>query len=236
MSDLTILPVDETPPILQVKGLAKQFTLPGGQRVEVLRGVDFTLKRGEMAALLGVSGSGKSTLLQIVGSLDRPTNGQVLLDGQEIFAQSEKERAALRNRRIGFVYQFHRLLPEFSALENVMMPLLIRRESMGQAREKAVTALNEVGLSHRLEHRPSRLSGGEQQRVAIARALVGRPALLLADEPTGNLDRHTAQEVFALLRDLNRRLGLSGLLVTHNAELADSLDKRLHLVDGRLVH
>ncbi|MBF0192242.1 MAG: ABC transporter ATP-binding protein [Magnetococcales bacterium] len=221
-------------PLLEAKGLRKYFG-PDSQRVEVLKGVEFTLFRGEMAALLGVSGSGKSTLLQIMGGLDRPSEGTVCVDGEDLFALSANRAAEFRNRRIGFVYQSHRLLPEFSALENVMMPLLIARTPRKQAAAQAAVLLEEVGLAHRIDHRPGQLSGGEQQRVAIARALVTDPGLLLADEPTGNLDRKTALEVFRILRALNTKRGLACLMVTHNPELAVDLDRRLHLVEGVLT-
>lgn len=213
----------------------KKFFGVGPQRLEVLKGVDLVLRQGEMAALLGVSGSGKSTLLQIMGGLDRPDEGRVLVDGEDLFAMSATRSAEFRNRRIGFVYQSHRLLPEFSAVENVMMPLLIARVASKQARVLAAKQLEEVGLGHRLTHRPGQLSGGEQQRVAIARALISSPGLLLADEPTGNLDHKTALEIFALLRQLNEKRGLACLMVTHNTELAIDLDRRLHLVEGRLM-
>ncbi|MBF0213777.1 MAG: ABC transporter ATP-binding protein [Magnetococcales bacterium] len=221
-------------PLLEARGIWKYFG-PESQRVEVLKGVEFTLHRGEMAALLGVSGSGKSTLLQIMGGLDRPSEGSVCVDGENLFALSADRAAEFRNRRIGFVYQSHRLLPEFTALENVMMPLLIARTPRKRAAAEAALLLDEVGLSHRFEHRPGQMSGGEQQRVAIARALVTGPGLLLADEPTGNLDRKTALEVFRILRTLNTKRGLACLMVTHNPELAVDLDRRLHLVEGLLT-
>ncbi|MBF0628966.1 MAG: ABC transporter ATP-binding protein [Magnetococcales bacterium] len=225
---------DPSSPLLEAKGIRKYFG-PESQRLEVLKGVEFTLHRGEMAALLGVSGSGKSTLLQIMGGLDRPSEGCVRVDGEDLHALSPNRAAEFRNRRIGFVYQSHRLLPEFSAIENVMMPLLIGRMPRQQAHAAAAILLEEVGLAHRLNHRPGQLSGGEQQRVAIARALVTGPGLLLADEPTGNLDRKTALEVFRLLRSLNTKRGLACLMVTHNPELAVDLDRRLHLVEGVLT-
>jgi lipoprotein-releasing system ATP-binding protein len=225
---------DSRKSLLQATALEKSFSLGKSNTLEVLKGIDLTLYRGEMAALLGDSGSGKSTLIQILGTLDRPTSGNVTLDGVDIFALKASEQAAVRNQRIGFIYQFHRLLPEFSAQENVMMPLLIGRQSPKIAMEKAAHVLDEVGLSARLDHRPGQLSGGEQQRVAIARAIVTDPDLLLADEPTGNLDSTTAMTVFELLQNLNRERGLSCLMVTHNNELAHKLDRQLHMVDGRL--
>ncbi|MEO5377014.1 MAG: ABC transporter ATP-binding protein [Magnetococcus sp. DMHC-6] len=220
--------------LLQANQLKRFYRTPA-QTVEVLKGIDLSVQRGEMVALLGVSGSGKSTLLQILGGLDHPTQGQVWLDGVDIFALSHNQRAALRNRRVGFVYQFHRLLAEFTALENVMMPLLIGRLAAKEAKRRATETLKEVGLSHRLDHKPGQLSGGEQQRVAIARAVVTRPDLLLADEPTGNLDRTSAEWVFDLLLGLNRQMGLSCLVVTHNNELADRVQRRIYLSDGLLV-
>ena len=205
-----------------------------GQDLEVLRNINLTLEKGEMVALLGVSGTGKSTLLQILGSLDRPTSGTVTMTGVDLFALSQEKCAAFRNRHIGFIYQSHRLLPEFSALENVVLPLLIGRTPQREAMSMAEQALQEVGLEQRMTHRPGQLSGGEQQRVAIARAVVTHPDLLLADEPTGNLDRKTAMGVFDLLKKLNSRHGLTCLMVTHNTELASDLDRCIHLVDGQL--
>lgn len=219
--------------LLEAKNLHKAF-VSINQTLTVLQGVDLTLKKGEMVALLGVSGTGKSTLLQILGSLDRPTNGTVTMEGTDLFSLSQSRLATFRNRHIGFIYQSHRLLPEFSALENVLIPLLIARMSQKEALPKAEQVLEEVGLKHRLNHRPGQLSGGEQQRVAIARSIVTNPKLLLADEPTGNLDRHTAGEVFNLLKNLNDSRGLTCLMVTHNPELAANLDRQVHLVDGLL--
>ncbi|WP_130471206.1 ABC transporter ATP-binding protein [Candidatus Magnetaquicoccus inordinatus] len=220
--------------LLEARELRKSFH-SSNQEFEVLRGVNLTLRRGEMVALLGVSGTGKSTLIQILGALDRPSSGTVVVDGTDLFALSQNKCAAFRNRRIGFIYQSHRLLPEFSAIENVMLPLLIGRSPRREALARAEQALHEVELAHRLHHRPGQMSGGEQQRVAIARAVVSNPDLLLADEPTGNLDRKTAQGVFHLLKELNRSKGLTCLMVTHNMELAADLDRRIHLIDGQLV-
>ena len=220
-------------PMLEASNLRKSFG-PTNRRLEVLSQVDIRLQRGEMAALLGASGSGKSTLIQILGSLDRPTSGSVRLQGTDPFALPRQQQAAFRNRHIGFIYQSHRLLPEFSARENVMLPLLIHRTPRHDATDRAEQLLTEVGLGERLDHRPGQLSGGEQQRVAIARALAMDPDLLLADEPTGNLDRATAQAVFELLMDMNRKRALTCLMVTHNAELAAALDRRFLLVDGTL--
>ncbi|MBF0368315.1 MAG: ABC transporter ATP-binding protein [Magnetococcales bacterium] len=221
-------------PLLRARGVTRTF-FTQAQEVTVLQGIDVDLYRGEMAALLGISGSGKSTLIQILGGLDHPTSGRVELDGKALFDLSSPQRAALRNRRIGFIYQFHRLLPEFDALENVLMPLLIGRMDHKSAADQAKQALAEVGLDHRLHHKPGELSGGEQQRVAIARAIVTKPDLLLADEPTGNLDRQNALGVFDLLKRLNRERGLTCLIVTHNHELAGAIGRRVRISDGRLV-
>ncbi|MBF0589048.1 MAG: ABC transporter ATP-binding protein [Magnetococcales bacterium] len=223
----------EQPVLLEAQALVKSFKTPA-QTLTVLHSVDLTLKRGEMVGLLGVSGVGKSTLIQILGGLDHPTSGKVLLDGASIFDLSERKRAALRNRRVGFIYQSHRLLPEFSALENVAIPLMIGRMSRRKAMDRARSALNDVGLEKRADHKPGQLSGGEQQRVAIARAMVTEPDLLLADEPTGNLDQKTARNVFDMMLDLNQRHHLSCLMVTHNPELANDLDRQLFLDRGTL--
>jgi lipoprotein-releasing system ATP-binding protein len=201
--------------------------------VEILKGLDLEVAQGETVAILGASGVGKSTLLHMVGALDRPSAGRVLVAGQDIFQLDERSLAAFRNRNIGFVFQFHHLLPEFSALENVMMPALIARRDRKDARERARALLAEVELSHREEHRVSELSGGEAQRVAVARALVLEPSLLLADEPTGNLDERTGGKVHDLMLRLNAELGLTTLVVTHNERLAAGLKRRLRLVDGK---
>jgi len=220
--------------LLDIQGLGKSY-LTGGRRLEVLQGVTLSIQAGEMVALTGPSGAGKSTFLHLVGALDVPTTGRVVFEGRDLATLDEGERARFRNESVGFVFQSHHLLPEFTALENAMMPGLVRRLSRGEARRRAGESLERVGLSGRLGHRPGELSGGEQQRVALARALVLEPRLLLADEPTGNLDPHTAEGIHDLLQQLNRDLGVTEVVVTHNEKLAGSLGRRVRLVAGRLA-
>jgi len=203
--------------------------------VEVLRGVDLTFSRGEKAAIVGASGVGKTTLLHILGTLDRPTTGKVLYEGKDIYTLNEKDLALFRNREIGFVFQFHHLLPEFSALENTSMPCLIQGNTKREAVSRAEAILTLVGLKERLSHKPGELSGGEQQRVAVARALVLEPKVLLADEPTGNLDTKTGESVFDLLQELNQIRGVTLIVVTHNLKLAEKLSRQIQLIDGKAL-
>jgi lipoprotein-releasing system ATP-binding protein len=223
-----------TQPILEARNVHKSFR-QGPVTLEVLQGVAMSVATGERIAIVGASGSGKTTLLQILGGLDRPTTGHVLVDGKDIHEQSEQERGALRNRALGFVYQFHHLLPEFSALENVAMPLLIRRMKVADARSRARHLLDRVGLGQRLNHRPDQLSGGERQRAAVARALVTEPKIVLADEPTGNLDGANAEAVFALMLELNRELGTSLVVVTHDMRLARRMERIYAIEKGVLT-
>jgi lipoprotein-releasing system ATP-binding protein len=216
---------------VQVRDLHKSF-LHGGRRLEVLRGINLEVRPGEMVAIVGASGAGKSTLLHVLGTLDEPTSGTILFDGRDVTRMSASRLSDFRNHEIGFVFQFHHLLPEFTALENVMMPALIQRIPRAQAESRARAILERVGLAARLTHRPGELSGGEQQRVALARALVLGPRLLLADEPTGNLDTVTSASMHALFCDLNRELGMTMIIVTHNPELALRLPRQLHMIDG----
>lgn len=218
---------------LEVRGLEKSYTV-GPRTLRVLQGLDLTVAKGEMVAVMGASGVGKSTLLHLLGGLDRADAGQMRVDDVDLGAMSDADRVAYRNRHIGFVFQFHHLLPEFSARENVAMPMRIARVPPRDALPRADSLLHEVGLAERVEHRPGMLSGGEQQRVAVARALVMHPALLLADEPTGDLDEQTGEELHALLRRMHGSHGLTSLIATHNMRLAESCDRVLRLEDGRL--
>jgi lipoprotein-releasing system ATP-binding protein len=221
-------------PLVLVDNLQRSFNM-GNQTVHVLNGITITIQRREMVAIIGASGAGKSTLLHILGTLDRPTKGEVLFEGHNMFKVSETALASFRNRRIGFVFQFHHLLPEFTALENVSLPALIQKIPKPTALESAKSLLSEVGLSHRLHHKPGELSGGEQQRVAVARALIRHPDLVLADEPTGNLDTQTGDELFELLRKLNETHGTAFVIVTHNEKLSHQTDRLIHLQDGQIL-
>jgi lipoprotein-releasing system ATP-binding protein len=228
-------PQGSTVPVIEADGLVKEFTGGDGGVIRVLNEVSLTVQRGEMVAIVGASGAGKSTLLHVLGALERPSAGRIRLDGQAVDSLSDAGLDSLRNRAVGFVFQFHHLLREFSAVENVMMPLRIAGVPDDVARERAEALLDRVGLSSRLHHRPSALSGGEQQRTAVARALAGRPALLLADEPSGNLDWHNAEQLHDLFAELARDQALGLVVVTHNQSLASRADRTLMLEGGRLV-
>jgi lipoprotein-releasing system ATP-binding protein len=219
--------------MIKVTDLHKSFSM-GSYELPVLNGIDLAIERGEFVAIVGASGAGKSTLLHIIGTLDRPTSGTVTFDGQDLFRLSEPEQAAFRNQRIGFVFQFHHLLPEFTALENACMPALVQRRDPLAVEAEATALLTDVGLGQRLHHKPGELSGGEQQRVAMARALMQKPDVVLADEPTGNLDTHTGDGLFALMRELNKSRGTTFVIVTHNDKLSSQADRIVHMEDGRI--
>ncbi|MDR0966084.1 MAG: ABC transporter ATP-binding protein [Myxococcales bacterium] len=221
-------------PFCEIRNVAKSYFLEG-KRIDVLRGVSLTIESGQMLSLTGASGSGKSTFLQVLGALDAPTSGSILFDGRDVTHLGEAELSRFRNETIGFVFQFHHLLPELTALENVMMPALIRRMARSEAEQKACALLDAVGLTERAGHKPGELSGGEQQRVALARALVLSPRLLLADEPTGNLDPKTGEGIHEVIQRLNAQLGIAALIVTHNTALARACPRRLRLQDGVIV-
>lgn len=220
--------------LLTVKSVQKDYPTGTNQSLSVLKGVDLKVKKGEIVAIVGPSGAGKSTLLHILGGLDRPTSGEVEIDGQDLFSYSEEELANFRNRSLGFIFQFHHLLPEFSALENVAMPALINGESLKAAATRAEALLQEVGLGERLDHKPSELSGGEQQRVAVARALMNRPKLILADEPSGNLDEQNGKKLHDLLVELSKGEELTFVIATHNPDLTSRAHRILRLHDGKL--
>lgn len=220
--------------MIKVTDLHKSFSI-GPRELPVLKGINLEIRRGELVAIVGASGAGKSTLLHIIGTLDRPTKGTVEFDGQDLFKLSELEQAEFRNRRIGFVFQFHHLLPEFTALENACMPALVQRRDPAAVEAEAAALLAEVGLGERLHHKPGELSGGEQQRVAVARALLQKPDVVLADEPTGNLDSRTGEDLFALMRELNKARRTTFVIVTHNDKLSAQSDRIVYMRDGMIV-
>jgi lipoprotein-releasing system ATP-binding protein len=220
--------------MIKVCELHKSFSM-GSYELPVLKGINLEIQRGEFIAIVGASGAGKSTLLHIIGTLDKPTRGTVTFDGQDLFQLTETQQAELRNTRIGFVFQFHHLLPEFTALENAGMPALVQRRDAAAVEADATALLTEVGLGKRLHHKPGELSGGEQQRVAMARALMQKPDLVLADEPTGNLDTHSGDALFGLMRDLNKSRGTTFVIVTHNDKLSSQADRIVYMQDGLVV-
>ncbi|MDH5670409.1 MAG: ABC transporter ATP-binding protein [Nitrospira sp.] len=220
--------------MITVTNLHKTFSM-GAYELPVLKGIDLEIQRGELIAIVGASGAGKSTLLHIIGTLDKPSSGTVTINGQDIFQMSDAQQADFRNKRIGFIFQFHHLLPEFTALENAGMPALVQRRDPASVESDAKALLTEVGLGKRLHHKPGELSGGEQQRVAIARALMQKPDLVLADEPTGNLDSHTGDALFGLMRDLNKARGITFIIVTHNDKLSAQADRIVYMQDGMIV-
>jgi lipoprotein-releasing system ATP-binding protein len=225
--------MNDVGPLVRIRGLRKSYWLED-KRIDVLKGVDLEIGSGDMVSLIGASGVGKSTFLHVLGTLDLPTEGEVRIDDTDVFARSPAALSDFRNRRIGFVFQSHYLLPEFTALQNVAMPALVQRKSPAEAEALARESLVQVGLGERLSHKPGELSGGEQQRVALARALVLRPSLLLADEPTGNLDPETGEGIHRLLFEMNQRMGITAVVVTHNQQLAQRFPRRLRLAEGLL--
>lgn len=226
--------IKEKPLLIQVVNLHRVFSL-GQQKLHVLKGINLEVREGEMVGIVGASGAGKSTLLHLMGTLDRPSEGKVFFNGLDLFSLGDERLAHFRNQKVGFVFQFHHLLPEFSALENTMIPALIKREEKRRAREKAADLLTEIGLGQRLHNKPGELSGGEQQRVAVARALMNDPEMILADEPTGNLDQQTGEAVYQVLYRLNKENGKTFIIVTHSQEMALKMDRVLKLVDGSIL-